>query len=177
MPFPTHLEVPAGGDDRVHRMEVGPRGLTRGERAVGPVTPVRLMTSSVPHPGYPHKVAARDAFQRAAELARVAGADDALLLSPEGFVAEATIWCLFWWEPEGVAAPSLDLRILPGVSRSRIEELAGPVRGCRVVPRTLAGRALWLANAARGIVEVQSLDGVRVPPDPRTAALAGRFWT
>jgi branched-subunit amino acid aminotransferase/4-amino-4-deoxychorismate lyase len=45
------------------------------------------------------------------------------------------------------------------------------------VPRDgLEGRALFLANAARGIVEVATLDGVPVPRSPNTDALRARFW-
>jgi len=40
----------------------------------------------------------------------------------------------------------------------------------------IRGRSLFVANAARGIVRVASLEGVAVPPDPPTEALAERFW-
>jgi len=33
-----------------------------------------------------------------------------------------------------------------------------------------------VANAARGVVAVAELDGVPVPADPRSAALAAAFW-
>ena len=127
IPFPTSFSVPGGGPDRVHRLEVGPRGMTVSEREAGSARPVHLRTSSVPHPGYPHKTTERAAFARALEEARAAGGDDALLLTRRGEVAEATIWCLFWWEGDRLAAPALDLGILSGVSRMRIEELHGPV--------------------------------------------------
>jgi branched-subunit amino acid aminotransferase/4-amino-4-deoxychorismate lyase len=157
-------------------LEVGASGVTVSEREVGPIHPVRLLTSRVPHPGYPHKIVERGAFVRAADAAREVGADDALLLTAQGVVAEATIWCLFWWEGDRLAAPALDLKILPGVSRARIEEVAGPVREERVGREALKGRALLVANAARGIVEVATLDGVPVPKDARTEGLVARFW-
>ena len=137
---------------------------------------MRLITSRVTHPGYPNKTTERSVFVKASEEARQAGADDALLLTVQGEVAEATIWCLFWWDQDRLCAPALDLRILPGVSRMRIEEIRGPLSQERVAPDALEGRSLLLANAARGIVEVASLDGVRVPSDPRTAELWARFW-
>ncbi len=176
VPFPPRLEVPSEGADRVHRLEVGPGGSSVSEREVGPDRPIRLATSSVPHPRYPHKTTDRGPFVRATEAARAAGADEALLLAPEGYVAEAGIWCLYWWEGDALAAPALDLGILPGVSRARIEELVGELRPRRVRPPALAGRPLLLSNAVRGIVEVSSLDGVTMPSDPRTSALAARFW-
>ena len=42
--------------------------------------------------------------------------------------------------------------------------------------RGLDGRSLLVSNAVRGVVPVARLDGVDVPPDPRTEALAARFW-
>lgn len=176
VPFPPALAVPEGGADRVHRLEVGPRGVQVSEREPGPSTPVRLLASAVPHPGYPHKTTARTAFTAALDQARAAGADDALLLTSTGLVAEAAIWCLFWWEGDVLAAPALDLGVLPGVSRIRIEELAGPVAERRVTPAALAGRPLFLANAVRGIVEVAALDGRPVPVHPGTGRLRERFW-
>jgi len=176
VPFPGILAVPEGGSDRVQRLEVGPRGVAVTEREVGAGHPVRLITSQVTHPGYPHKTTERAAFVTANEQARQAGADDALLLTASGEVAEATIWCLFWWDQDRLCAPALSLHILPGVSRMRIEEFHGPVSQERVAPEALEGRSLFVTNAARGIVEVTALDGVRVPSDPRTAALWARFW-
>jgi branched-subunit amino acid aminotransferase/4-amino-4-deoxychorismate lyase len=176
VPFPGSFIVPEGGPDRVHRLEVGPGGVAVTERDVGGGHPQHLMTSRVPHPGYPHKTTGRSAFLKASEEARAAGAEDALLLTARGEVAEATVWCLYWWDGDRLCAPALDLRILLGVSRMRIEEINGPVAQERVTPDALEGRSLFLSNAARGIVEVATLDGVRVPPDPRTAALWARFW-
>jgi branched-subunit amino acid aminotransferase/4-amino-4-deoxychorismate lyase len=176
IPFPGAFEVPAGGPDRVHRIEVGQGGVAVSQRALGPDDPVRLFTSSIPHPGYPHKSTERAAFEKAGVEARRAGADDALLLTAAGLVAEATIWCLYWWEGDRMAAPPLELGILPGVSRMRIEELAGPLLTRRLLRSDLDGRALFLSNAVRGIVEVAALDGVPVPRQAGTEALRARFW-
>lgn len=176
IPFPRALEVPEGGADRVHRLEVGPGGVEVTSRAVGPVAPVKLHTSAVAHRPYRHKTTERAQFTRAAEEARAAGADDGLLLTAEGQVAEPTIWCLYWWEGDTLCAPALDLGILPGVSRMRIEELHGPLAERRVGRRAITGRSIFLSNAVRGVVEVASLDGAEVPSHPRTAALRERFW-
>ncbi len=177
VPFPPRLEVPAGGPDRVHRLEVSQAGAQVTTREAGPSSPLRLALSPVVHAPYPHKTSDRSVFERAAAGARAAGADDAVLLTPAGLVAEGTIWCLFWWEAGRVAAPPLSLGILPGVSRLRIEELAGPVEERRVSAGEAAGLALFAANAVRGVVPVATLDGRPVAQDPGTARLAERFWT
>jgi branched-subunit amino acid aminotransferase/4-amino-4-deoxychorismate lyase len=175
VPFPGAFEVPSG-DERVLRLAVGPEGIAVTERPVGPVTPVRLVTARTPHRPYPHKVTAREPFDRARAEAVGAMADDALLLTPAGEVAECAIWALLWWEGERLAGPPASLGVLRSVGRMRLEEL-----GELVVPRVvrrggLAGRSLLVVNAARGVVPVVELDGEPVPPDPRTEGVAARFW-
>lgn len=175
MPLPGELITPEGGPDRVHRLEVGWRGLKLSERAVGPVEPVRLVLSRVTHPGYRHKTTARASFERAQAEAMAAGADDGILLTEGGYVGEAAIWSLFWWEDDRVCTPPLDLRILPGVARSRIAELAG-IEERRVGPEALRGRSLFVANAVRGVVPVARLGQEDVPQVAATPRLAASFW-
>jgi branched-subunit amino acid aminotransferase/4-amino-4-deoxychorismate lyase len=176
IPIPPGVRPPEGRPDRVHRLEVSDRGCTVSERALGPTDPVRLVTTAIAHHPYPHKTTARAQFERAAAEARSAGADEGLLLTPAGEVAETSIWGVFWWEGDRLCAPPLTLGILPGVARARIGELVS-IAEHRVPRSGLEGKALLLANAARGIVEVATLDGVPVPRSPATAALRGRFWT
>jgi branched-subunit amino acid aminotransferase/4-amino-4-deoxychorismate lyase len=175
VPFPPAFDVPAGAD-RVHRIAVGPKGMQVTERPVGSTAPVWLVTARTAHRPYPHKTTARVAFDAAAAEAMEARAGDALLLTARGEVAECTIWSLLWWEDAQLAGPPLSLGVLRSVSRMRLEEAVGPLLE-RTVPRAgLAGRSLLVANAVRGVVPVARLDGVEVPPDARSDALAARFW-
>lgn len=178
LPIPA-IPEPIGGADRVVRFEVGgngARGPRVSERPVGDLKPVRLVISEEPHPGYPHKVTQREGFELALAEARGLGADDAILLTPEEWVAEACIWTLFWWEGGRLATPALDLGVLPGVGRARLEELRGPFEEQRVKPGDLSGRSLLVANAVRGVVPVVRLGGRRVPDHHLTAGLAEAFW-
>lgn len=176
VPLPGELPTPSGGADRVHRIQVGSRGATVSERPVGPTDPVRLVTvSGVVHRPYPHKTTDRAQFAHAMDQARMRGADDGVLLAEGGWVAEAGIWSLFWWEDGRVAAPPLILGVLPGVARARIAEQPGVVER-RVRMDDLRGRSLFVANAVRGVVPVASLDGVMVPSNEATTALARAFW-
>jgi len=61
------------------------------------------------------------------------------------------------------------------VARARIGELV-PIEEKRVERRVLERRSLFVANAARGIVEVAALDGVPCPGSAATRALQARFW-
>src|SRR6188472_3582229 len=173
IPLPGELPTPSGGADRVHRIQVGPRGASVSERPVGPAEPVRLVSvSGVVHRPYPHKTTDRAQFAHAMDQARTRGADDGVLLAEGGWVAEAGIWSLFWWEDGRVAAPPLALGVLPGVARARIAEQTGEVVERRVQMDQIRGRSLFVANAVRGVVPVAVLDGVAVRPNEATNALA-----
>lgn len=177
VPLPGELLTPGGGQDRVHRLEVGPRGVKISERPVGSTAPVSLVLSSVTHRPYPHKTTDREPFDRALEEARRAGADDAILLTRGGYVAECAVWGLFWWESGRLCAPPLELGVLPGVARARLDEMVGGLVERRVKPADLEGRSLFLANAARGLVPVAILERRPVAQDPGTERLSGMFWT
>lgn len=177
VPLPGELLTPAGGGDRVHRLEVSRRGLAVGERAVPGTEAVRLAISRVRHEGYPHKTTDRLPFDHAAADARLVGADDAILLTAGGWVAETSIWTILWLEDGRVAGPPLALGILPSVARARIAELRGAIVERRVAPEVLAEVPLLVANAVRGPVAVAALEGKPVPEWPGLAQLQRDFWS
>src|SRR6266702_7769529 len=164
--------------DAVLRVEVCDGRATVTVRELSPrgLEPLAVITASEPHAPYPHKTTARDCFVDAADEAEVAEADDALLLTHAGGVAEGTVWSLFWWDGDALRTPALDLGILPGIGRARVLELVKHVVQGRYPAQELAGKSLFLTNAVRGIVPIASLDGGAVPADRRTAELAQRFW-
>jgi branched-subunit amino acid aminotransferase/4-amino-4-deoxychorismate lyase len=176
VPIPVDLPTPEGGADRVHRLLVSRRGVVAGERPVGSMAPVRLITSKVVHRPYPHKLVDRERFDRALADAKAMGADDGLLLTVGGQVAETAIWGFFWWEEGRVAVAPLELGVLPGVARARIAEIVGEIVERKATLEEIRGRSLFVANAVRGVVPVATLDGVSVPEVAETEALASRFW-
>jgi branched-subunit amino acid aminotransferase/4-amino-4-deoxychorismate lyase len=176
IPLPAELITPEGGAERIHRLEVGPRGLKLDERPVGSTAPVRLTLASVTHRPYPHKTTDRAQFDRALEESRAAGADDAIMLNAGGYVTECAVWGLFWWEGGRLCAPALQLGVLPGVARARLEQMAGGMVERRVRMGDLEGRSLFVANAARGVVPVATVEGREVSQDSGTSRLSGSFW-
>jgi branched-subunit amino acid aminotransferase/4-amino-4-deoxychorismate lyase len=176
IPLPGELEVPTGGSDRVYRLEVGMRGVQVSERLPGPAAPVKLMASKVAHHSYPYKTTDRAQFDRALDAARAAAADDALLLTPGGFIAETAIWSVLWWDYGQLCGPAFELGILPGVGRARVTELVGKVEERSSTLKDIEGFPVFLVNGVRGVVPVASLDGAPVPASRETDALARRFW-
>jgi branched-subunit amino acid aminotransferase/4-amino-4-deoxychorismate lyase len=144
-------------------------------REMPPHTPPVVIVATQPHAPYPHKTTARAVFDHALAEAHALGADDALLVTAAGYVAEGTTWSVFWWEGDRLCTPTLDLGILPGVGRARVMELA-EVMEVRVTLAAFAARSVFLVNAVRGIVPIGSFRGRDVPLDARTAELSHGFW-
>lgn len=87
--------------------------------------------------------------------AQATGADDALLTTEDGFVTESTTCSLLWWEEDELVFPDTFEYLLPGVTRTLIEQQALrsgiSVRRARAAPEELYGREVWLVNALHGI--------------------------
>jgi len=166
----------AGTGNAVLRVEVCDGRATVTVRELPALDSPDVITASEPHRPYPHKTTERDCFVDAAEEAEIAEADDALLLTPDGWVAEGTVWNVFWWEGDRLRTPAEDVGILPGIGRARVLELIGAVEQGRYPRQAIGGSSLFLTNAVRGVIPLASLDGVPVPADPRTAEVARRFW-
>ncbi len=109
----------AGTGDAVLRVEVRDGRASVTVRDLPPLDPPAVITASEPHRPYPHKTTERDCFADAGKEAEVAEADDALLLTHDGWVAEGTVWTVFWWEGDALHTPALDLGILPGIGRGQ----------------------------------------------------------
>ena len=155
IPLPGELEVPKGGTDRVYRLEVGMRGVQVSERLVGTGHAGQARGLQ----GGPPLLSLQDhrpgpVRSGAATRPAPPGADDALLLTPGGFVAETAIWSVLWWEDDQLCGPAFDLGILPGVGRARLTELVGKVEERHSTLRELEGRPFILVNAVRGVVPV-----------------------
>ncbi len=174
VPLPS-VSPPSGPGDFIVRYTLHDGVAYVAGRAVDPVSAIDLVSTSVVHEGYPHKTDQRNWLDDARVLAQRGGGDDALLCQHEGWVVEASIWAVGWWEEAGLVFPPLTLGGLPSVARKRLGELVS-VREERVRREALVGRSLVACNAARGVVVVRSLDGQPLPEEPRTVAVQEAFW-
>ncbi|HET7474045.1 MAG TPA: aminotransferase class IV [Candidatus Limnocylindrales bacterium] len=108
--------------------------------------------------------------------AREAGADDALFLTIDGFLSEATSANVFLVRGDELATPSLGCAILPGTTRDWILRWAGDV-GLDAVEGLLTTRDLheadeaFLSSSVAGILPVTRFEGEPIGdgrPGPRT---------
>jgi branched-chain amino acid aminotransferase len=116
----------------------------------------------------------------ARELARAAGADEAVRLDGKGHVVEGATCNLFAVEKGVVATPRLEEGALPGIVRARVLE-AGARENITATERLISIRDLrgadeiFVTSSLRGVVAVTRLDGVARPAGPITATL-GRAY-
>lgn len=175
------LVAPHASGDAVVRVEVHSGRLPAvTTRPVPPADSVRVILAREVHAPYPHKTTDRACFDAARAEALAAGADEALLCTASGALAEGSYTTLFFWQDEVLCTPARTLRILPGIGRGRVLELArafgiplieGPFR-----PADLAGRPLFLVNAVRGVVPAALAPAALPSVHSGTYRLAAAFW-
>ncbi len=110
-----------------------------------------------------------------------AGADEALLLNAEGFVAEGASSNLFWIERDTICTPPLAGGILPGVTRSVVLELCRTLR-LNVIEKNIKAKELteadgvFLSLSSFGIVEGSSINGQSCRQSPLTEKICRAYW-
>ena len=104
------------------------------------------------------------------------GADEGLLLTDSGAVAQGTSSNLFWIESKFVCTAPEQSGILPGVTRGAVlracARLGIPVRQTSAQTERLKGcDGIFLTLSTFGMVEAASLDGREVSRSPLTAQI------
>ena len=87
--------------------------------------------------------------------AKMHGADEAVILSQDGYVLEGALSSLVWWRGETLCSSSEDLPWLPSVTRNEIFAIANQMgyatRAERVKPADLVGLEMWALSSLQGI--------------------------
>jgi branched-subunit amino acid aminotransferase/4-amino-4-deoxychorismate lyase len=161
--FPR-VELQLRGDGRrfVFRLRSAPE-LTRSVRLVTAESdPRRSPSTKGPDTG--GLAAARTAAQARA-------ADDAVILSPDGYVVEAAHSALLWWRGAALCVPSPELTRVDSVTARSVITLATAL-GTDILyesatPADLDGLEIWALNALHGIRIVTAwIDGPSPAEEP-----------
>lgn len=133
-----------------------------------------------PGPLGAHKTTSRLAYHLAREEARVARADETLLVSPAGEALEGAVSNVFAVVRGEVMTPPLISGILPGITRALVLDLCGGAGlPARERPMSLADlRAadeVFLTNAVQEIVPVGMLDGRAIAGPATDRSVAARL--
>jgi branched-chain amino acid aminotransferase len=111
------------------------------------------------------------ANMQATRIAESQGADEAVLVQPDGTVLEPPTSSIFWVSPQGgLRTPALEAGVLESITRDRmVRALHVEVGSWPVADLRAAGEA-FLASTTREIQAVAAIDGAALAevPGPRT---------
>jgi branched-chain amino acid aminotransferase len=111
------------------------------------------------------------ANMEATRLAKGRGADEAVLVRPDGVVLEPPTSAVFWASPQGaLRTSSLDVGVLESITRDRLVKALDVEEGAWPVADLRAAEEAFLASTTREIQAVAAIDGRELPaaPGPRT---------
>jgi branched-chain amino acid aminotransferase len=111
------------------------------------------------------------ANMQATRLARAQGADEAVLVRPDGTVLEPPTSSVFWVSAEGgLRTPALDDGVLESITRDRLVKALHVEEGSWQVEDLRGAGEAFLASTTREIQAVAAIDRRELPaaPGPRT---------
>ena len=111
--------------------------------------------------------------QRLRRAANLRGADEAVILDDNGYIADGALSSILWWEGDTLVGPDQSTKWLPSITRELAFELAQQAGFAtaqrRAKPEDLQGCEIWSLSALQGIRGVTSWADIKVLP--------GRFLT
>jgi branched-chain amino acid aminotransferase len=111
------------------------------------------------------------ANMQATRIAKGQGADEAVLIRPDGTVLEPPTSSVFWVSAEGtLRTPALSDGVLESITRDRMIKALDVEEGTWQIADLRAAGEAFLASTTREIQAVASIDGTAFPaaPGPRT---------
>ncbi len=120
------------------------------------------------------------ANMQATRLAQAQGADEAILVQPDGTVLEPPTAAVFWVSPQGaLRTPALDVGVLESITRDRLVKALHVEEGAWPIADLRAAHEAFLASTTREIQTVSAIDGNELPeaPGPRTREAQEAFAT
>ncbi len=179
------IQAAGPGDHKVRVIATrGPIGATAGRTIIIveplPPQPTQLALAIVDLPlasrsGAGHKTLAYLDHLRAKELARLAGADEAVRLDAEGLVCEGATSNLFIVVDDAVLTPPVTTGALPGIVRARVLEL-WPVRVQPLEVADLLGAdEIFATSSLRGVVPVTRLGTASLAVGPVTTKIMAAY--
>jgi branched-chain amino acid aminotransferase len=171
-----------GDDDALLRLVV-----TRGGRRIALTEPLPMLAAAVSlatveHVPSPILIGVKSVSyapnMQSTRIAQSRGADEALLIRPDGTVMEAPTSTIFWATPEGgLRSPALDVGILQSITRARILAELDVEEGVFDLKDLAAAPEAFLASTVREVQPVAALDGREFAevPGPMTRAAREAF--
>ncbi len=117
------------------------------------------------------------ANMQASRLAKARGADEAVLVRPDGTVLEPPTSAIFWVSAGTLRTPALDDGVLESITRDRLIKALDVEEGSWQVDDLRAAGEAFLASTTREIQPVAAIDGAALAaaPGPRTVEAQRAF--
>jgi branched-chain amino acid aminotransferase len=117
------------------------------------------------------------ANMQATRLATARGADEAVLVRPDGIVLEAPTSTLFWVSDGRLRTPSLDVGILASITRDRLVRELDVEEGSFGLDDLEGADEAFIASTVREVQAISAVNETELPecPGPRTQAAAEAF--
>lgn len=117
------------------------------------------------------------ANMQATRIAEGKGADEAILVRPDGIVLEAPTASLFWVDPEDrLRTPEIGVGILESITRARVVRELHIEEGTFTTADLEEAQEAFLASTTREVQPISSIDGRELEaPGPRTREAIGAF--
>jgi len=118
------------------------------------------------------------ANMQATRIAKGQGADEAVLIRPDGTVLEPPTSSIFWVSPEGaLRTPALSDGVLESITRDRLVKALQVEEGSWHADELRGASEAFLASTTREIQAVSAVDGTVFPaaPGPRTREAQDAF--
>jgi branched-chain amino acid aminotransferase len=106
------------------------------------------------------------ANMQASRLAQAGGAEEALLVRPDGIVLEAPTSTVFWAKDGVLRTPALEVGILASITRDRIVSELDVEQGEYPLEELLAADEAFLASTVREIQAVGAVNETEMPECP-----------
>ena len=98
------------------------------------------------------------------QAAQQQGADEAILLTKDGFISEGALSSLVWWEDETLVAPGSHIPWLESITRTEVFEIAEllgiKTKFANRTPEELINKEVWLLSSLQGIRTVTKWIGL-----------------
>jgi branched-subunit amino acid aminotransferase/4-amino-4-deoxychorismate lyase len=102
--------------------------------------------------------------------AQMHGADEAVLLTKEGYIVEGALTSLVWFRDDVLCAPGEDIAWIPSITRKEVfsiaESMGMQTRSETVKPADLVGLEIWALSSLHGIRAVDSWVDLGGPVGP-----------
>lgn len=117
--------------------------------------------------------------QQLRRKANLHGADEAVLLDKDGYIADGALSSILWWRDGKLCGPDESTDWLESITRQELFELARQAgyqtvsEKCR--PADLEGLEIWSASSLQGVRGVTSWPGINVGPAEKLVSFRKRM--